>query len=68
MEKQQMIAQLKQLLKSGYSIEDVRNLMIGPKIIIDQAIAEYEHQNSLKEKSLKPLRQQAQFAMRFGTR
>lgn len=66
MEQQILVAQLKQLLRSGYSIEDIRSLMTGPKVLVDQAILEYKQQSAANEKSLNPIRCQAQYAMRFG--
>lgn len=61
-----MVAQLKQLLRSGYSIDDVRNLVIGPRAMVEKAILEYQAQSQQKEQAQRPLRQQAQFAMQFG--
>ncbi len=57
--------QLKQLLKSGYSIEDVRNLVIAPRAELEQAILEYQHQQRLERHHARMLRGQADFAMRL---
>ncbi|MBY4677384.1 hypothetical protein [Marinobacterium arenosum] len=67
MEKQHLVAQLKQLLRSGYSIDDVRNLVIGPRILVEQAIAEYQAQSLQREQQQRPLRQQAEYAMYLGS-
>lgn len=68
MEKHRLIGQLKQLLRSGYSLEDFRHMAIAPRALVEQAILEYKAQQEQKEKKLRPLRQQAQFAMYLGTR
>jgi len=68
MEKHQLIGQLKQLLRSGHSIEDFRHMAIAPRAMIEQAILEYKAQQEEKEKTLRPLRQQAEFAMYLGAR
>jgi len=68
MEKHHIIGQLKQLLRRGYSIDDVRNLAIGPRALVEQAILEYQSQQAQEEKIERPLRQQAEFAMYLGAR
>ncbi|NVK41849.1 MAG: hypothetical protein HWE39_11455 [Oceanospirillaceae bacterium] len=59
-------AQLKQLLKRGYSIDDVRNLIIAPRAELEQAILEYQHQQRRERQQARVLRGQADFAMGLG--
>ena len=59
-------AQLKQLLKRGYSELDVVNMSIAPKAIVDQAIAEFKADQNLAQKTLKTQHNQASYAMRLG--
>ena len=61
-------AQLKQLLKRGYSIEDIRSLIIAPRAELEQAILEYQHQESQERQQARVLRGQADFAMGLGRR
>lgn len=55
--------QLKQLLKRGYSIEDIRNLVIAPRAELERAILDFEHQQRLERQQARNLRGQADFAM-----
>ena len=59
-------AQLKQLLKRGYSEIDVANLAVAPKHLLDQAIAEFHAEQRLSEETLKTQHNQASYAMRLG--
>ncbi len=59
-------AQLKQLLKRGYSEIDVRNLAIAPKNLVDQAIAEFHADQRMNDHTLQIQHNQASFAMRLG--
>ncbi|WP_286240212.1 hypothetical protein [Neptuniibacter halophilus] len=59
-------AQLKQLLKRGYSEIDVRNLAVAPKHLVDQAIAEYNADQKFNQQTLRVQHNQASFAMRLG--
>ena len=68
MEKHQLIGQLKQLLRSGHTFDDFRLMAIAPRALVEQAILEYKAQQEQKEKTLRPLRQQAEFAMYLGAR
>lgn len=61
-------AQLKQLLKRGYSIEDIRSLIIAPRAELEQAILEYQHQQRQERQQARVLRGQADFAMGLGRR
>ncbi|GGO78428.1 hypothetical protein GCM10011348_10320 [Marinobacterium nitratireducens] len=66
MNHQDLNTQLKQLLKSGYSIDDIRNLVIAPRAELEQAILEYQHQQRLERQQARVLRGQADFAMGLG--
>ena len=68
MEKHKLIGQLKQLLRSGHTFDDFRHMATAPRALVEQAILEYKSQQEQKEKTQRPLRQQAEFAMYLGAR
>ena len=60
--------QLEQLLRDGYSIEDIRNLITAPKSLMDQAIAAYNSDSKAQKKAQNLQRSQAEYAMCLGSR
>lgn len=60
---QDLSVQIKQLLKRGYSIDDVRKLVIAPHLELERAILEFQHQQKLEQHQARTLRGQADFAM-----
>ena len=66
MNHQDLKTKVKQLLKSGYSIEDIRNLVIAPRAELEQAIFEYQHEQRHERQQARILRGQADFAMGLG--
>lgn len=68
MDKHRITGQLKQLLRSGYSIDDVRSMAIGPRALVEQAILDYQAQREQRAKTQRTLSHQATFAMYLGAR
>lgn len=62
----QLTAQLKQLLKRGYSAEDLRNLVMAPHEVLEQAIREHRQQEQERHRNRLLQQGQADFAMRLG--
>lgn len=63
----QLTAQLKQLLKHGYSVDDLRNLVTAPREVLEQAIHEHHLQEQARHQN-RLLQGQAEFAMRLRSR
>lgn len=68
MDKHHIAGQLKQLLRSGYSVDDVRTMAIGPRALVEQAILEHQTQREQRAKAQRTLSHQANFAMYLGAR
>lgn len=68
MDHQDLSAQLKQLLKRGYSLDDIRNLVIAPRPVLERAIREFEHQSRAERHQSRMLQRQADYAMRLRLR
>ncbi|WP_027858973.1 hypothetical protein [Marinobacterium jannaschii] len=60
-------AQLEQLLRDGYSIEDIRSLVTAPKNLMDQAIAAHKSDRVAQKKARNLQRSQAEYAMCLGS-
>ncbi len=60
-------SQLEQLLRDGYSIEDIRNLVTAPKSLMDQAIAAHNLDAKAQRKARNLQRSQAEYAMCLGS-
>ncbi|QEQ95568.1 hypothetical protein [Neptunomonas concharum] len=67
MENHHLSAQLKQLLKRGYSIEDVKNLVTAPRAIVDQAILEFQLEQQTARQLEASQQNQARYAMGLGS-
>lgn len=63
MEHHHISAQLKQLLKQGYSIEDIRNLIVAPRNILDTAIQEFLNEQKSESSLIMSQQNQASYAM-----
>jgi len=63
MEHHHFSAQMKQLLKRGYSIEDARNLIGAPQEVVDRVIIELQQEQLCEEKVLLNQHNQAKYAM-----
>jgi hypothetical protein len=63
MDHQKLSTQLKQLLKQGYSKDEIRNLVIAPRAIVEQVLCELQHQHSREQQQARILRHQADFAI-----
>ncbi len=63
MEYHHISAQLKQLLKQGYSIEDIRNLVVAPRSILDTAITEFLNEQKSEANLILSQQSQASYAM-----
>lgn len=59
----QIKARLTQLLNGGYSIEDIRTLIQAPKMIVDQALRDFEASERASQRTLHMQRRQAEYAM-----
>lgn len=55
--------QLKQLLKQGYSQDEIRNLVIAPRAAVEQALCELQSQHNREQQQARTLRGQADFAI-----
>ncbi|ANG61384.1 hypothetical protein A8C75_02150 [Marinobacterium aestuarii] len=63
MDHNKLSTQLKQLLKQGYSKDEIRNLIIAPRAAVEQALCELQSQHNQQQQQARILRGQADFAI-----
>lgn len=63
MDHHKLSTQLKQLLKQGYSKDEIRNLVIAPRAQVEQALCELQTQYNREQQHARVLRGQADFAI-----
>jgi NADP-dependent 3-hydroxy acid dehydrogenase YdfG len=56
---------LKQLLRQGYSSDEIRNLVIAPRAVLERALCELQQQQRQQQNQASALRGQAEFAIRL---
>jgi len=66
MTEQETLAQLKQLLKLGYSAEDIQNISEAPTPLLNQALSEYQAEQHIEQQVAQIQHQQARFAMKLS--
>ncbi len=57
--------QLKQLIKQGYSTDDIRNLVIAPRAVLEQTLSDLQFAHKRQRQQARALRCQADFAIRL---
>jgi hypothetical protein len=63
MDHEKLSSQLKQLLKQGYSKDEIRNLIIAPRAVVEQVLCELQSQYNQQQQQARILRGQADFAI-----
>jgi hypothetical protein len=54
---------LQQLLKQGYSSDEIRNLVIAPRAVLERALCELQQQHRQQRHQARALRGQAEYAI-----
>ncbi|RVU29949.1 hypothetical protein [Neptunomonas marina] len=63
MDHHQLSAQLKQLLKRGYSIDDAKQMITAPTTMLEQVVSEYLAEQAIAQRNMVSQQNQANYAM-----